>query len=154
MMCDSSDSIDDLKKYYNEISTSNFDAILGSRFISGSKINNYPFRKLLLNRIFNYFVKIAFWSDYNDFTNAFKIYKKDTLIKISPLVSESFNIFLEIPLKVISRGFNYKIIPINWINKRVGQSNFKIKELGAKYFFTLIYCYLEKSLIIKKNNKN
>ena len=67
MMCDSSDPIDDLKKIIMKLALSNL--------ISGSK--NFPY-----NRIFNYFVKIAFWSDYNRLTNAFKIYKKDTLIKI------------------------------------------------------------------------
>ena len=153
MMCDSSDTLEDLEKYYKEIQANNFDAILGSRFTEGSKIKNYPFRKLILNRIFNYFVKIIFWSNYNDFTNAFKIYKKKALLDIMPLVSESFNIFLEIPLKIISRQLKYKIIPISWENKRIGKSNFKIQELGSKYFFTLIYCFFEKSLIIKRKRK-
>ena len=40
--------------------------------------------------------------------------RKKFLIKIMPLISESFNIFLEIPLKIISRNYNYKVIPINW----------------------------------------
>ncbi len=153
MMSDSSDSIEDLNSYYNIIKDSDFDAIFGSRFLSKSNTHNYPLKKLILNRIFNHFVKIIFWSDYNDFTNAFKIYKKKSLEKTSPLVSESFNIFLEIPLKIISRNLKYKIIPISWSNKRIGKSNFKIKELGSKYFFTLLYCLLEKSLILK-NNKN
>ena len=149
MMCDSSDSVEDLNNYYHQIKTENYDAIFGSRFQKDSIIKNYPLKKLILNRVFNNFVKLVFWSDYNDFTNAFKIYKKKTLENVFPLVSESFNIFLEIPLKVISRNFRYKIISINWTDKRIGKSNFKIKELGSKYFFTLLYCWLEKILIIK-----
>ena len=66
-----------------------------------------------LNRIFNFFVSIVFLNKYNDYTNAFKIYKKKTLVEIMPLISESFNIFLEIPLKIISRNYRYKIISIN-----------------------------------------
>jgi hypothetical protein len=66
---------------------------------------------------------------------------------ILPLVSESFNIFLEIPLKVISRNYNYKIVPINWMGRKKGISKFKIKELRAKYLFTLIYCFIEKYLL-------
>ena len=64
-----------------------------------------------------------------------------------PLVSESFNIFLEIPLKVISRNYNYKIIPISWTGRAKGQAKFKIKELRSKYLFTLIYCFIEKNLL-------
>jgi dolichol-phosphate mannosyltransferase len=149
MMSDLSDSIDDLEKYYNIIKDEGVDAVFGSRFIEGSKVANYPKKKLILNRIFNIITKLLFMSNYNDFTNAFKIYKKDALLKAFPLVSESFNIFLELPLKIISRKMKYKIIPISWINRKEGASKFDIKELRAKYLFTLIYCLLEKILLKK-----
>ena len=86
---------------------------------------------------------------YNDYTNAFKIYKKEALQKLQPFVSESFNVFLELPLKVINRKLNYKIIPINWYGRNLGKSKFKIKELRSKYLFTLIYCFAEKILLLK-----
>mgnify|MGYP001247785377 FL=1 len=149
MMSDLSDNIDDFKKYYNIIKESGVDAVFGSRFIKGSKISDYPKKKLILNRIFNITTKLLFVSDYNDFTNAFKIYKKEALLKTFPLVSESFNIFLELPLKIISRKMNYKIIPISWVNRKEGKSKFDIKELKAKYLFTLIYCWFEKLLLRK-----
>ena len=149
MMSDLSDSIDDLEKYYNIIKDENVDAVFGSRFIEGSKIIDYSKKKLILNRIFNIVTKLLFISDYNDFTNAFKIYRKNALLKTFPLVSESFNIFLELPLKIISRKMKYKIIPISWIKRKEGTSKFDIKELRAKYLFTLIYCLLEKILLKK-----
>ncbi len=151
MMADQSDDINDLIKYNSLINTENYDAILGSRFLKESKVLNYPIQKLVLNRIFNYFVGLIFWNSYNDYTNAFKIYKKKTIDEISPLISESFNIFLEIPLKIISRKYKYKVIPINWTGRTKGVSKFKIKELRSKYLFTLIYCFIEKNLLnIKK----
>ena len=151
MMADQSDDINDLIKYNNLINSENYDAILGSRFMKDSKLIDYPFQKLVLNRIFNFFVSLIFFNKYNDYTNAFKIYKKDALIEIMPLISESFNIFLEIPLKIISRNYKYKIVKINWMGRKKGESKFKIKELGSKYLFTLIYCFIEKNLLnIKK----
>jgi len=147
MMADMSDHIDDLMKYNNLIDKENLDAVLGSRFIEGSKISEYPLQKLILNRLFNLFVSLIFWNKYNDYTNAFKIYKKEVLKDLMPLVSESFNIFLEIPLKVISRNYNYKIIPIKWTGRKKGKAKFKIKELRSKYLFTLIYCFIEKNLL-------
>lgn len=149
-MADSSDSIADLIKYYKIMSSKKFDAVLGSRFIKESKIKDYPFLKYFLNRIFNNFVKLIFLSNYNDFTNAFKIYKKSVLRNLLPIVSENFNVFLEIPLKIISRGYSYKIIPISWQNRKIGKSNFRIKELSSMYIFTLIYCVIEKILLKKK----
>ena len=151
MMADNSDDVNDLIEYNNLMKSGEFDAILGSRFLKNSKVKEYPIRKLILNRIFNFFVSIIFWNKYNDYTNAFKIYKKSVLTEIMPLVSESFNIFLEIPLKIISRGYRYKIIAINWTGREKGKTKFQIKELRSKYLFTLIYCFIEKSLLnIKK----
>ena len=151
MMADQSDDINDLIKYNNLIQSAEYDAILGSRFTKDSKVNDYPIQKLILNRIFNFFVSIIFFNSYNDYTNAFKIYKKSVLLEIMPLISESFNIFLEIPLKIISRNYRYKIVSINWMGRKKGESKFKIKELGSKYLFTLIYCFIEKNLLnIKK----
>lgn len=147
MMADLSDSCSDLLKYYKIISNGKLDAVLGSRFLKNSKVIDYPLKKMIFNRIFNYLVKIIFFSNYNDFTNAFKIYRKDSLKKLKPLVSENFNIFLEIPLKLIIRKQNYKIIPINWKNRKKGEAKFKIKELSSKYLFTLLYCLMEKILL-------
>tara|TARA_A100001015_G_scaffold318915_1_gene440225 strand:+ start:23 stop:733 length:711 start_codon:yes stop_codon:yes gene_type:complete len=147
-MADMSDDIEDIKKYFNIcLKDQSIDAVFGSRFIKNSKVYKYPLKKLILNRVFNIFVKILFFSNYNDFTNAFKIYKKSVLIKMMPLISENFNIFLEMPLKLISRKYNYKIIPIKWRNRKKGKTKFKINELKSMYLFTLIYCYIENKLL-------
>ena len=121
-----------------------------SRFSKNSKIIDYPLFKLILNRIFNNFVRIIFLTKFNDFTNAFKIYKVDTLKELLPIVSENFNTFLELPLKIISRGYSFEITSINWTNRKLGSSKFKVKELTSKYVFTLIYCFLEKNLLKKR----
>ena len=150
-MCDSSDTVEDLNRYYDEITKKNLDAVLGSRFIKGGKIVDYPYIKLFFNRIGNLMAKFLLWTDLNDFTNGFKIYKKDTLLSLYPLVSEDFNIFFELPIKTITRGFKYSIIPVSYYNRKVGEAKFKIEELGSKYIFTLLYCFFEKILIKKKN---
>ena len=150
MMADLSDDFNDLKNYYITIRDNNLDAVFGSRFTKKSKVIEYPFKKLILNRIFNIIVQILFLNKYNDYTNAFKIYNAKVLKSMLPFVSESFNIFLEIPLKVISRKYSYEIVPINWYNRKVGKAKFNIKELRAKYLFTLIYCFIEKVLLNKK----
>ena len=147
VMADLSDDPNDIVRYYKLITKLNLDAVFGSRFIKKSKVIDYPIRKLIFNRIFNLIVKFLFLSNYNDFTNAFKIYKRKTLIDMLPFVSENFNIFLELPLKIIIRKKNYKIININWKNRKKGKSKFKIKELSSKYIFTLLYCFFEKILL-------
>ena len=146
-MADLSDSVEDLIKYNNLMVKKDLDSVLGSRFLKGSVVKDYPLQKLILNRIFNFTVSLLFWNKYNDYTNAFKIYKKNILLELIPLVSESFNIFLEIPLKVISRNYKYEVIPIDWYGRKKGKAKFQIKELRSKYLFTLLYCFIEKNLL-------
>ena len=150
MMADSADSVKDLNLYFEIIEKNEFDAVFGSRFIKGSKTYDYPIIKLILNRAGNYLAKLLFFSNYNDFTNSFKIYRKELIEHFYPIVSENFNIFLELPLKTISRGFKYKIIPIKYYNRTIGSAKFKINELGSSYLFTLLYCFLELILLKKK----
>ena len=153
VMADLSDSPEDIIKYYFEIKNNDLDAVLGTRFSSNSTIVNYPKKKLFFNRVFNNLVKILYLQKYNDFTNAFKIYKTSVLKELKPIVSENFNVFLELPLKIISRKYKYSIISINWKNRKIGVAKFRIKELGSKYLFTLFYCFLEKILLDKKVKK-
>ncbi len=149
MMSDLSDDINDLIKYYKIMNEKDIDAVFGSRFLGTSKTKDYPINKLILNRIFNIFVKLIYFRSYNDYTNAFKIYRSDVLKSFIPLFSESFNVFLEIPLKLINRKYKYEVIPINWSNRKKGKAKFNIKELRSKYLSTLIRCYFEKFLIKK-----
>jgi dolichol-phosphate mannosyltransferase len=150
MMSDSSDSVDDLNAYYKVITSHDIDAVFGSRFMKGSKIVNYPILKMIFNRAGNLLAKILLRTDLNDFTNGFKIYKKKCLINLYPLFSKSFNIFFEIPLKFIIRGFKFKVIPISYHNRTVGEAKFKIYELAFKYFFTLLYIFFENFCRKKK----
>jgi dolichol-phosphate mannosyltransferase len=150
MMADSSDTVEDLNTYYNLIKLNNLDAVFGSRFIKDGKTVNYPLFKLILNRIGNLFTKFLIRSNYNDFTNGFKIYRRDVLIKLYPIISDNFNIFLELPLKLIIRGFKYEIIPISYYNRTVGMAKFRINELSLKYLFTLFNCFFEKIFLKKK----
>ena len=44
------------------IKSENLDAVLGSRFLKDSKVSDYPIQKLILNRIFNFFVSLIFFN--------------------------------------------------------------------------------------------
>lgn len=144
MMADLSDSPSDMVLFYNKMLEGNYDCVFGNRFIKGGKIYNYPRHKLILNRFANNMVRLVFRIPYNDFTNAFKLYKKETIHGITPLLSPHFNLTLEMPLKAIVRGYSYTILPNSWTNRKFGKSNLKIKEMGSRYFFIFLYCLIEK----------
>jgi dolichol-phosphate mannosyltransferase len=144
MMADLSDDPDDLVKFYRLMVSENLDCVFGSRFIKGSKIVDYPFIKLLINRIANQIIKFFIGIKYNDATNAFKLYRRGTIQGICPLISPHFNLTIELSLKCIVRGYSYKVLPNSWKNRKTGDSKLKIKEMGSRYFFILVYCFIEK----------
>ena len=49
-------------------------------------------------------------------------------------------------LKAMVRGYSYAVVPTSWFNRTEGVSKFKIKEMGSRYLFIVLYCYLEKLL--------
>ena len=145
VMGDLSDSPDDILAYYRAMKAG-AECVFGSRFIKGSKVVDYPRHKLWLNRLANWFIKILFRLDYNDVTNAFKCYRREVIEGIQPLLSPHFNLTVEMPLKAIVRGFSYQTLPISWTNRQSGESKLKIKEMGSRYLFIVLYVWLERKL--------
>lgn len=145
-MADLSDDPKDLVKMFNKAVDEKLDAVFGSRFIKGGKTYDYPKHKMLLNRFLNNLIRLMFWIKFNDTTNAFKLYKKETVEGLKPFLSNHFNLTVELPLKTIVRGYSYGVVPNSWRNRKEGKSNLKIKEQGSRYFFIILYCYLEKLL--------
>jgi dolichol-phosphate mannosyltransferase len=144
MMADLSDDPSDLVIFYRRLCLGDVDCVFGSRFIKGGKLVDYPIVKLIINRIANLIIQIALSIKYNDATNAFKLYKRNVINGISPLLSPHFNLTIELSLKSIIRGYTYDVIPNKWYNRKEGVSKLKIKEMGSRYFFILVYCFVEK----------
>lgn len=145
MMADASDDPKDLVAGYYKL-LEGYDCVFGSRFIKGGLVVDYPSHKLLINRLANWFIKILFGLRYNDVTNAFKIYRRDVINGVQPILSHHFNLTVELPLKAIIRGFSHSVIPMRWYNRKTGISKLKIKEMGSRYLFIVLYIWLEKHL--------
>lgn len=144
MMADLSDSPYDLIRYYTTMVEGNYDCVFGSRFIKGGKVIDYPLVKKIINRMANFIIRMVMRINYNDTTNAFKLYKREVIEGVKPILSPHFNLTIELPLKAIIRGYSYTVVPNSWTNRKYGVSKLKIKEMGSRYFFILVYCFVEK----------
>ena len=143
MMADLSDSPQDLVRYWEKLNEG-YDCIFGSRFISGSRVTDYPRAKLFANRIVNTAIRYAFRIECNDITNAFKMYRREVIEGCQPLISPHFNLTVEIPLKAVIRGYSWTVVPISWRNRSKGVAKLKLREMGSRYFFIVAYLWLEK----------
>jgi dolichol-phosphate mannosyltransferase len=145
VMADLSDDPDDLVSYHRLIEDG-FDCAFGSRFVPGGRVSRYPKLKLVLNRIVNFWIRVLFQHGYNDTTNAFKAYRREVIDGVRPLLSNHFNLTVELPLKAIVRGYSYATIPISWTNREAGESKLSLQEMGSRYLFIVLYVFLEHRL--------
>lgn len=145
MMADESDDCRDVVRYWNVLNEG-YDCVFGSRFLKGGGVIDYPWVKLVLNRAFNFFIRVLFRIKLNDTTNAFKAYRRSVIQGVSPILSQHFNLTVELPLKAVVRGYSWTVIPITWKNRRFGVAKLKISEMGSRYLFICLYVWLEKTL--------
>ena len=103
VMADGSDDPADLVRYV-QVLAAGHDCAFGSRFVRGARVHGYPKFKLALNRAVNFGIRVLFRHGYNDTTNAFKAYRREVIETVQPLLSNHFNLTVEIPLKAVVRG--------------------------------------------------
>jgi dolichol-phosphate mannosyltransferase len=144
-MADASDDPEDVVRYHRLLEEG-WDCAFGSRFVPGARVYDYPRPKLIVNRLANWFIRALFRHRYDDTTNAFKGYRRETIETIQPLLSKHFNLTVEMPLKAIVRGHSYEVIPTSWTNRTSGEAKLAMKEMGSRYLFIVLYVWLEKAL--------
>ncbi len=145
VMADGSDSPEDIVTYYRLLEEG-YECAFGSRWVHGSVVTDYPRSKLFMNRIVNFCIRMLFRHGYNDTTNAFKAYRREVIEHVQPLLSQHFNLTVEIPLKAVVRGYSYGIVPISWANRSEGESKLAMNEMGSRYLFIILYVFLEAHL--------
>jgi dolichol-phosphate mannosyltransferase len=145
VMADASDDPNDVVAYYRKLEEG-YECVFGSRFINGARVTDYPWPKLLLNRVANFIIRVLFGSRFNDWTNAFKCFRREAIDGVRPILSCHFNLTVELPLKAVVRGYSYAVVPIQWRGRSTGVSKFRIKEMGSRYVFVVLYVLLEKWL--------
>lgn len=129
MMADGSDDAQDLPHYYHKMQQG-YECVFGNRFCPQARVSGYPWHKLILNRLGNFFIKTIFWIPYGDVTNAFKCYSRRAINGMRPLISCHFNLTVEMPLKAIVRGYRWTVIPTNWAGRIKGIQSGKSKKWG------------------------
>jgi dolichol-phosphate mannosyltransferase len=145
VMADGSDSPADVVRYH-QVLEDGHDCAFGSRFVSGARVIDYPRSKLIMNRIVNIGIRMLFRHGYNDTTNAFKAYRREVIETMQPLLSNQFNLTVELPLKAIARGHDFEVVPISWTNRAAGKSKLSLQEMGSRYLFIVLYVLLERHL--------
>ena len=145
-MADRSDDPEDALKYYEKMEEG-YDCVFGSRFRKGSKVENYPRFKLMMNRVVNRCIQFMFFCPFNDLTNAFKGYRTYVLQECGPFRASHFNITIEMSLSALIRKYTIAEVPISWYGRTWGSSSLRVSEMGRRYLHVLLKIYLERVFI-------
>lgn len=145
-MADLSDDPEDLATYYRKLGEG-YDCVYGSRFMRGSRVEQYPPVKRVVNRIVNRAVQLMFCCPFNDLTNAFKAYRVGVIRDCGPFRACHFNITLEMSLGALIRRYRIAQVPIRWYGRTWGSSNLRLREMGRKYLCTVLMLFFERMLI-------
>lgn len=116
-------------------------AVFGSRFCQPGLTVDYPPLKWVFNRLGNKLIQLVFNLPYDDVTNGFKLYRRQTVEDVMPLEAAQFDLAIELPLKVIRSGASFRVVPTHWKQRREGTSKFNTQALLGPYLCWVWRCF-------------
>lgn len=136
------ENIKEVRSLIREIEGKGCDGVLGSRYIKGGRLVNYPLLKKIMNRSFHFIVRALFHIKQKDLTNNFKLYKSE-IIRNLPWRSDGFSINAETGILPIIFGYDIAEVPVSWIQRdaEMGKSKFRILKVGWSYVKVIGYSW-------------
>jgi Glycosyltransferases involved in cell wall biogenesis len=112
--------------------------VIGSRHLKGSKIIGWNFYRFLIHITANLIAKWFLMLKCSDITSGFRVYKRDSILKIIKYAKSSGFSF-QVEVLYIAKKLNYKIteVPIIFINRKKGKSKFNVIEM-LEYLKTIL----------------
>lgn len=117
------------------------DGAIGSRFSRESILLNYPYLKLVFNRLCHAVIKLFLLNTVRDVTNNLKLYRSE-ILKNLEIRSPHFSANLETGLLPLLAGYDIVEVPTSWVNRSrgMGISTFYLRNVGLAYVRTLLDC--------------
>jgi dolichol-phosphate mannosyltransferase len=112
----------DLPRLYEKIQ--DYDFVLGSRYVNGISVVNWPLRRLLLSYFASMYTRFVTGMPIKDPTGGFKCFRIDVLkaIDLNKVKSGGYSFQIEMNFKAWRKGFRWTEVPIIFVDRRVGQS--------------------------------
>ncbi|MGE5401626.1 MAG: polyprenol monophosphomannose synthase [Ignavibacteriales bacterium] len=117
----------EIGNFFREIR--DYDLVIGSRYITGVNVVNWPMRRLLLSYFANYYTRFVTGIPVADSTGGFKCFRRKVLetIDLSKITSNGYSFQIEMNYKAWKAGFRIKEIPIIFIDRVKGRSKMNKK---------------------------
>ena len=140
----------DLVRLYNACNTDGADLAIGSRYISGVNVVNWPLSRVLMSYCASIYVRIVTGMKIKDTTAGFKCYRREVLENIHPDNIKSVGYAFQIEMKFTAWRLGYKVveIPIIFTDRKLGTS-----KMSGGIFNEALWGVLRMKLLSVFSNK-
>ena len=124
-----------LKGFIDKINEG-YDLVIGSRYINGISVLNWPIRRLILSYLASMYTRIVTGLKVMDTTAGFMCYRVSALkqIDLDQVKSNGYSFQIEMKFKFYKKGFRITETPILFIDRREGESKMSRKVVYEAYF--------------------
>jgi dolichol-phosphate mannosyltransferase len=100
------------------------DLVLGSRYLHGVTVVNWPLSRLILSYAANVYSRVITGMPYKDLTGGYKCFRREVLeaVDLSRVKSDGYAFQIEMTFKIWRKGFRIREIPILFVDRRAGVS--------------------------------
>lgn len=112
------------------------DLVIGSRYLNGISVVNWPIRRLMLSYFANWYTRLITGLRIMDCTSGFKCFHRRVIesIDMSTIRSDGYSFQIEMNYRCVEKGFQVKEIPIIFIDRRSGSSKMSKKIVREAVF--------------------
>ena len=106
----------------------NADLVIGSRYVDGIRITNWPLSRLVLSKAASMYVRIIAGIPVHDPTGGYRCYRREVLsaIQLDSVISNGYSLLVEMAYTTWMLGFRIKEIPITFEDRRSGYSKMNL----------------------------
>ena len=104
--------------------TAQFDVVIGSRYLHGVSVVNWPLHRIFLSTFANRYIKFVTKLSPKDCTSGFRCWRRDALARLplASVVSDGYAFLIEMLFEASRRGAKIGEVPIIFVERREGQS--------------------------------
>ena len=126
----------DLPRLYDACSKEGFDLAIGSRYVSGVNVVNWPMGRVLMSYYASKYVRLVTGVPIHDTTAGFKCYRRKVLetIDLDAIRFKGYAFQIEMKFTAYRLGFKIKEVPIIFVNRVLGSSKMNTSIFGEAFF--------------------
>lgn len=125
--------------------------VIGSRYIDGGEVKNWPKNRYLLSKLGNEYIALALGGDVKDMTAGYRAFKRETLeaLDFDALSGKGYIFQVEVAHKAEQLGFDVREVPVTFEDRKLGESKLDASFAAASLAEVTKWGVQDKATIVK-----